>query len=337
MHVALLTRGRLACMGIAAVLAGCAALALRPGPARPAFPHGAHGEDLGLECATCHETATTAATAGRPPHSACLLCHDAIDPEKPPERRAAALFDEAGAYRAAPVSALDPEVRFAHDAHAKAGVACADCHGDLAGTMSVPASARVGKDACLQCHATRGATDRCDACHRRYDTDVAPPSHAAGWHALHGLPVRARSQAIADRCTLCHQASACTGCHATEAPRNHTNQFRQVGHGLEAAVDRARCAVCHSANDCTQCHQQTAPRSHTGSWGGTKSTHCLSCHPSSSGQSCTVCHTGGTPSHALATPLPATHTPAMNCRQCHGVGQPLPHVDNGGVCVDCHR
>ena len=307
MHVAVLTRARLAWTGAAALLAGCAALALRPGPSRPAFPHAAHGEDLGLECATCHDTA------------------------------AAALFDEAGAYRAAPVSALDDEVRFAHDAHAKAGVGCAECHGDVAGTASVPASVRVGKDACLTCHSARGVADRCATCHRRHDVDVPPPSHAAGWPAMHGVPVRARSAAVADRCQMCHQASACTGCHATEPPRDHTNQFRLAGHGLLAAVDRERCATCHTANSCTQCHQETAPRSHTASWGGTKSTHCLSCHPSGSSGSCAVCHPGGTPSHALATPLPATHTPAMNCRQCHGAGQPMPHVDNGGLCVDCHR
>jgi hypothetical protein len=334
--VAILTRARTAWLGCAAALAGCAALAWQAAPARPAFPHAAHGEALGLECATCHETATTAAAAGRPAREGCLLCHETVDAEKPAEQHAAALFDDAGAYRAAPWNALDDEVRFAHDAHAKAGVGCAECHGDVAATTAVPASVRVHKDACLACHAARGVADRCATCHTRHDTDLPPATHGAGWRAMHGQPVRAASPAIADRCQMCHTASACTGCHATEPPRSHTNHFRQLGHGLEAAVDRARCATCHTADHCIQCHQETAPRSHTASWGGTKSTHCVSCHAGAT-TSCATCHPAGTPSHALATPLPTTHTPAMNCRQCHGAGQPLPHVDNGGNCVDCHK
>ena len=48
-----------------------------------------------------------------------------------------------------------------------------------------------------------------------------------------------------------------------------------------------------------------------------------------------VCHKD-TRSHALAAPKPAWHTPAMNCRQCHGVSQPLPHVDKGDNCNLCH-
>jgi hypothetical protein len=54
-----------------------------------------------------------------------------------------------------------------------------------------------------------------------------------------------------------------------------------------------------------------------------------------SSTSCGVCHKG-TPSHALATPLPPDHVPGMNCRMCHGNGQPLPHVDNGDSCTLCH-
>ena len=77
------------------------------------------------------------------------------------------------------------------------------------------------------------------------------------------------------------------------------------------------------------------PDSHGGNWGGTQSVHCLTCHFPLSGESCAVCHKG-TPSHLEAAPKPDWHTPAMNCRQCHGVGQPLPHVDKGDDCNACH-
>jgi hypothetical protein len=62
----------------------------------------------------------------------------------------------------------------------------------------------------------------------------------------------------------------------------------------------------------------------------------MGCHQPLGNESCAVCHKG-TPSHALATPKPPGHNPAMNCRMCHGNGQPLPHFDNGDDCNSCHQ
>jgi hypothetical protein len=64
--------------------------------------------------------------------------------------------------------------------------------------------------------------------------------------------------------------------------------------------------------------------------------HCLTCHEQLSESACSVCHKG-TPDHRLAAPKPANHTAGLNCRQCHGHGQPLPHVDNGTDCNSCHH
>mgnify|MGYP003581543783 CR=1 FL=1 len=38
-------------------------------------------------------------------------------------------------------------------------------------------------------------------------------------------------------------------------------------------------------------------------------------------------------------PKPAVppHNAAMDCRACHGVSAPLPHVDNGDDCNTCHH
>jgi hypothetical protein len=336
--VAFLSRSRWWILGVALAAAGCAVFAWRTASDRPAFPHVLHGADLGLDCEICHTTATTGADAGRPPLDGCLLCHDAIDPDKAPARRAAALFDEVGAYLAAPLSRLDDEIRFAHDAHAAAGIGCAECHGDVAATEALSGSVRVTKDACLRCHAERQVSNDCQVCHTRMGRDVAPTTHVAGWRQHHGTPVRGHSGAIADRCEMCHQPSACTGCHATEEPRSHTHQFREVGHGLEAMVDRDRCSVCHTSSSCIQCHQETAPRSHRARWGAPRNEHCLGCHQGPAEGGCKTCHPG-TPSHAMATPMPSSpvHSPALNCRQCHGMGQALPHVDNGSECTQCHK
>jgi hypothetical protein len=125
-------------------------------------------------------------------------------------------------------------------------------------------------------------------------------------------------------------------CHVQVAPRSHTTHFVTRGHGWDAATDRQACAACHDQDACVRCHEQTRPRSHAGAWGGVRSTHCDSCHVPVASSDCATCHQG-TPSHASATPLPPTHTAGMDCRQCHGLSQPLPHVDNGMECIACHR
>jgi len=65
---------------------------------------------------------------------------------------------------------------------------------------------------------------------------------------------------------------------------------------------------------------------------------CQSCHVPLSGENCSTCHQQGTPSHAKATPTPATMR-GTDCRVCHGVAPAatLPHVDNGDNCNYCHH
>src|SRR5262249_37945065 len=181
-----------------------------------------------------------------------------------------------------------------------------------------------------------GAANECATCHMATGRGTKPASHAESWHFTHGptsrLPDERKS---ADRCDLCHARHDCESCHAREEPRDHTNTFRTATHGLEASVDRPRCLVCHREDSCVRCHETAPPRSHRAGWGAPREGHCATCHATLDG--CAACHKG-TPSHAQAVPKPAAdHTPAMNCRQCHGHGQPLPHVDNGSDCNGCRH
>ena len=105
--------------------------------------------------------------------------------------------------------------------------------------------------------------------------------------------------------------------------------------GLTARMDRETCSVCHRTDSCNECHRETRPQNHTAAWGSTQNRHCLSCHVSSPDNGCFVCHQGA-PSHALAAPQPADHAPGMNCRQCHGISAPLPHVVGTQDCATCH-
>jgi hypothetical protein len=195
---------------------------------------------------------------------------------------------------------------------------------------------RVTMDKCTECHASTKTSNACGTCHREIRQDAAPQSHAHTWTKMHGQAVRWPTGDMNDRCSLCHTESTCATCHSEQAPDNHNNFWRIKGHGIAAEMDRAGCGVCHRSDTCSRCHADTMPLSHTGSFGAPHDTHCLSCHFPLADNGCVICHKG-TPSHAMATPMPSWHNPGMNCRQCHGVTQALPHVDDGSSCTMCHH
>jgi hypothetical protein len=191
---------------------------------------------------------------------------------------------------------------------------------------------------CIACHEQRAhKQDDCAVCHQEIRAGKAPADHLQNWKRFHGQTVQAAGGAKAARCTLCHeQERDCIRCHQDEAPANHTNYWRDRGHGIDVGIARDRCSTCHQSDSCVRCHQDTSPRSHTASWGSPMDRHCVTCHAPLGSQGCVVCHKS-TPSHALAAPMPANHAPGMNCRQCHGLTAPLPHPDKGDSCEACHR
>jgi hypothetical protein len=309
-------------------------------PHGPAFPHTKHGDEAGLECTNCHRTAESGDQAGMPTFKQCQLCHKEIDESKPAEHRSTALF-EGDVLKASNFTKLSGEVRFSHQKHVtEHSIACADCHGDVAGSTAVAPTVRVTMAKCTSCHEKTGKRNECADCHTEIRADRAPPSHLTNWKRDHGQAARHDAGAGAETCTKCHTKNACKTCHDTEPPRDHTNYWRLRGHAVSVAVDRERCSNCHQTDSCERCHSTTAPLSHTASWGSSLDRHCVVCHlPTGSEDGCVTCHKSGAPSHALAAPKPANHAPGMNCRQCHGVipQAPLPHPDKGDSCNGCHH
>lgn len=316
--------------------AGCAILGALEAEDHPfAFSHRLHVGDQGLECIACHAQAPNADAPGMPGPGGCALCHAEIDAPKPPERQIAALFD-GKAYKARHVMAVGGDVRFAHAKHAERAEDCNACHADLAQSDRTTPEHALSMDECSACHAAKGAPNECATCHEKIRSDAKPPSHVASWRRSHGAVFRACDREdTASRCDLCHTESSCSTCHLAEAPENHKGYWRDRGHGLAASMDRQNCAACHQPDACDRCHQENAPRNHVGGFGAPLDRHCLTCHEPVRDETCITCH-AGTPSHALATPMPSWHLPSMNCRQCHGNGQPLPHVDDGSTCTHCH-
>lgn len=302
-----------------------------------AFSHRAHVEQ-DLACTDCHMGAETADEPGMPGAGACKLCHAELDAEKPAERKVESLFD-GKQFRAVAQGAVGSAIVFPHLKHVEAGLDCAACHVGMDKNEDVLELPKARMDTCTTCHAERKVASDCAACHPTILAEVAPASHGGNWTRVHGGVSRAGSESTVDRCDLCHKEQDCASCHMTTQPENHTNQWRRVGHGLTAQLDRDTCATCHRPDTCISCHAETEPRSHTGNFGSPRNNHCLGCHQPLSGEGCSACHSG-TPSHALAPPKPPGHTPAMNCRQCHlpgGVQPPMPHVDDGSNCNSCHH
>jgi hypothetical protein len=315
--------------------AGCAFIdGLTGGEQRFAFSHDIHVVGEELACVSCHENFAVSDEPGMPSPDTCQSCHEEIDADKPAERQVATLFD-GEAFKAARVSRLDDELVFSHKLHAKDPKSCNSCHVDIDTNRAIDEEIAVPMARCVDCHAEREVANECSTCHVEIREDVAPRSHQSDWMRFHGRCVRNKSLATADQCELCHTEATCVGCHKDEAPESHTNYFRLRGHGMLAQMDRQSCAVCHTPDTCTSCHEDVLPLTHTGMWGSPLNTHCLSCHFPLRSESCFVCHKS-TPSHSLGSPKPDWHTPAMNCRQCHGVSTPLPHVDNGSDCNACH-
>lgn len=326
-------------LALLAWLTAAACLSLRVSQrAEPSFPHRVHTVDNQLACTFCHGNVRSGEQPGMPPPELCAPCHDKIDPSKPPERRVGAFFDDSSRYRTVADAALPVDVSFSHRRHVTdAKLDCTACHGDVAHQDDVPLGPLVRKPDCMTCHAEHGKANECAECHRTIDRTWQPASHAHDWVQRHGETVRCPGEQSADRCELCHQdATSCTACHQQQAPANHDQTFRLRTHGQLASLDRSRCATCHTQDSCAQCHQETRPRTHRGGFGSPQERHCVGCHLPVQDTECAVCHRS-TPSHDLATPLPGNHVPSMNCRLCHGNGQPLPHPDGGHVCTACHR
>lgn len=326
-------------LALAALLIGFAAC-LGRGPDRPkTFPHDVHVREKGLACTFCHVTARTADLPSLPPPELCAPCHDTKDAQQPFAQWSAAWFGDGGRFRRASTAQLATDVVFRHGDHTgKAQLDCMRCHQDVADERAVPAAMPDWKRTCMECHEKVGKDVRdCRSCHTQIDRETQPPTHFHAWDVRHGEVVRSGDDASANRCDLCHEAgSSCTTCHQTNPPKNHDNLFRTRTHGVLASFDRTRCFTCHRTDSCEECHRQTRPVSHRGGFGDTQNRHCAGCHFPLQDDGCAVCHRS-TPSHQQATPLPASHTPGMNCRQCHGNGQPLPHPDGGHPCSLCHR
>ena len=163
------------------------------------FDHRLHAGGLRIDCRYCHFSVERSASAGIPPSSTCIPCHD----QRYLESRAFTLV-RASVTRGRPlewnrVHRLPDFVFFNHAIHIKKGVGCETCHGRVDRMAEVSQAAPLTMNWCVDCH-------RDPAPHLRPDSAIT----AMGWS---GSPAGAAANARAVALRSPRELTTCTTCH----------------------------------------------------------------------------------------------------------------------------
>ncbi len=309
------------------------------------FNHKAHVVGEEMKCDICHKTALKEESAGMPTYKSCNKCHESIDAKKVPERSIKnflgpdnkPVWSHITEFRTLPTDTI----KFSHKTHVDAKMQCATCHKGIENATALTSRLRVTMKECIDCHQKTHVGDNvrndCVICHTTISKETKPENHAVNWKLLHGREATFVGKNSIASCDTCHTQASCVKCHREEAPTSHTNFWRERGHGVIADADRAQCKVCHTEDTCLRCHQTIAPQSHKGNFAAQ---HCATCHFPLKEEGCIACHKNAK-SHLQAARLPNTqvHRTATDntCRDCHFGFKLLPHLDNGGSCLMCHK
>ena len=137
-----------------------------PPPPQPIpFSHKVHLK-LGLDCLNCHTIATPGFEAGLPPESQCMLCHASVKKESPAIQKLAAHEASGKPLKWARIYTIPKYVWFSHQSHhQEAGLACEQCHGQVAERDLIVKEKPTSMEFCMDCHAQRAAPNGCDFCH----------------------------------------------------------------------------------------------------------------------------------------------------------------------------
>lgn len=305
------------------------------------FPHKEHTVN-GITCKACHLTVLKSDKAGMPKEKMCVMCHETVYKETPVDQVYTLAAWKLGKNKDL---SIFYEVKFSHKTHLNNGAKCADCHNDIAESLRVTPKHIPDANTCVNCHNNWLNQSLCKKCHENKRLNVPPEGHKrADFITTHGKNLKEKpfdkwnelSGRHSHECFQCHKQDHCIKCHETIPPKSHTNQWRSIGHGITAGIDRDSCKACHRTDFCFRCHENSRPRSHVANWGSTRSQHCSYCHEPLSSNNCFVCHKN-TPSHDAAPDPPIFVRKDWPCRLCHSSVVPLDHFDNGENCENCHK
>lgn len=145
------------------MLVASAALAEQP----IAFSHRAHIEKASMRCVDCHTGAAARDRASIPSIRRCMLCHQVIGTDLPEIARLKEYWDRKHEVPWTRIYGFEERaaVQFRHAPHARAGIECAQCHGDVAAMTVAVKAVEHTMGTCVTCHRENKASDDCLACH----------------------------------------------------------------------------------------------------------------------------------------------------------------------------
>ena len=130
-----------------------------------AFSHAHHVSEVGVDCQFCHAYARRGPVAGIPSVQRCVGCHQVVLNEQPEILKVLNYWENEEPIPWVRVHDLPNYVRFAHKTHVRAGVDCADCHGNVAEMQAAVQVESLSMGWCVDCHKERHVTRDCLACH----------------------------------------------------------------------------------------------------------------------------------------------------------------------------
>ncbi|HET7786155.1 MAG TPA: cytochrome c3 family protein [Myxococcales bacterium] len=131
-----------------------------------AFNHRVHVTDNLIGCGTCHPYARHSAVAGVASLSRCMGCHKFAGKDKPAIQAIAAAARAKQPLQFWRVFREPDHVYFSHERHLARGVACAECHGDVAHMTQDVRVKDMHMGFCVECHRLRQANIDCITCHK---------------------------------------------------------------------------------------------------------------------------------------------------------------------------
>jgi len=133
-----------------------------------AFSHKIHVGTVGLECQFCHESVDKSTFAGIPSVQKCMTCHANVATDRPEVQKLAGYWEreEPMEWNRVHRIRIREHVFFSHKRHVKAGVDCADCHGEVRYMDKVRMVSSLEMGWCVSCHEHKKAPTDCLTCHQ---------------------------------------------------------------------------------------------------------------------------------------------------------------------------
>jgi Cytochrome c7 and related cytochrome c len=132
------------------------------------FSHRIHVGRVGLQCTHCHQTVEKSTFAGIPPLQTCMECHKSVATDRPEIQKLTGYWDrqEVPEWNRVHRIRIRNHVFFSHKRHIKAGLDCAECHGQVKYMDKIRRVSSLEMGWCKSCHELKGASTDCLTCHQ---------------------------------------------------------------------------------------------------------------------------------------------------------------------------